>query len=143
MRPFRALKTERGYLQAARGLTLLFGVLGTVLGLAFVSPAIRSLFDAFIKVIGLFMGVLAGLFALGILTRRATGWGTLTGALVGAAVMGLLPVTTRISGYLYAAIGVTTCFAAGYLASLLLPDAAPPPDGLTVHTMKQTRESAR
>ena len=81
------------------------------------------------------MGVLGGLFALGILTRRATGFGSLLGALAGASVMALLPVYTQVSGYLFAAIGIATCFVVGYTASLLLP--APPQslDGLTIHTM--------
>jgi hypothetical protein len=56
-----------------------------MLGLVFVDPAIKSLFDKFLMIIGLFMGVLGGLFVLGVLTRRANAFGALTGALVGAA----------------------------------------------------------
>ena len=85
--------------------------------------------------IGLFMGVLGGLFALGIMTRRASGWGSLFGALAGAGVMALLPVYTQINGYLFAAIGITTCFVVGYIASILLPAHPQALDGLTVHTM--------
>lgn len=69
-RPLELCGTERGYLRWARAVTVLMGVLGTLLGLVFVDPQIRSLFDAFIKVIGLFMGVLGGLFVLGVSTLR-------------------------------------------------------------------------
>jgi len=133
LRPFGTLRTERGYLRCARGLTLAFGTAGTLLGLLFVDPGIRSLFDQFLKVIGLFMGVLGGLFALGVLTRRANGWAALLGALVGASVMGILPLYTRINGYLYAAIGITVCFGIGYGLSLLIPLKQKPLAGLTIH----------
>jgi hypothetical protein len=87
----------------------------------FIDPAIRSLFDAFIKVVGLFMGVLGGLFALGMLTRSASGAGSLIGVVAGAGVMFSLPFVSRINGYLYTAIGITVCFVVGWLASQFLP----------------------
>ena len=136
LRPFRVLKTERAYLNSARLLTCAFGVAGTLLGLLFIDPENRSLFDSFLKVIGLFMGVLAGLFLLGMMTRRATAWGSLVGALAGASVMGALPVYTRINGYLYAAIGIASCFAIGLLASAILPRGEESVDGLTIHTLR-------
>ena len=135
LRPFNVMGSERGYLNAARTITFTFGVLGTMLGLLFIDPNNRSLFDSFIKVIGLFMGVLGGLFALGVLTRRASPWGSLLGALAGASVMGLLPIYSEISGYLYAAIGIATCFVAGIVASLLLPSKKKSIEGLTVYSM--------
>ncbi len=135
LRPFDVLQTERGYLRCARGLTLAFGTAGTLLGLLFVNPDIRSLFDQFLKVIGLFMGVLGGLFALGVLTRRVHGWAALLGALGGASVMGALPLYTRINGYLYAAIGITVCFVIGYGLSRLIPLRQKPLAGLTIHSI--------
>lgn len=139
LRPFRIVRAEGHYLFWARVLTLGFGAAGTGLGLLFIDPANRSLFDSFIRVIGLFMGVLGGLFALGILTRRATGWGSLLGALAGAAVMALVPLYTTINGYLFAAIGITTCFVVGYAASLLFPSDSHSTEGLTIHSMRQSR----
>lgn len=118
MRPFDACRTERGYLIAARVITLVMGIFGTLFGLIFVNPEIKSLFDAFIKVIGLFMGVLGGLFVLGVLTRRANAFGALVGAIVGAAVMFCLWQFTNVNGYLYTASGITTCVGVGYGASL-------------------------
>jgi SSS family transporter len=134
LQSWRAAGSERGYLNWARVLTFGFGAVGTVLGLLFVDPENRSLFDSFIKVIGLFMGVLGGLFLLGMLTRRANGWGALLGALSGATVMGLLPLCTRINGYLYAAIGIATCFFVGHTLSRRFPTNAKALDGLTVYT---------
>jgi len=137
LRPFRVLRSEGGYLVWARVLTFGFGLAGTCLGLLFVDPANRSLWDSFLKVIGLFMGVLGGLFVLGMLTRRASGWGALVGTLAGAMVMALLQFGTRVNGYIFAAAGIVTCFVVGYAASLLLPRQAKSIDGLTVHTIER------
>jgi SSS family transporter len=143
MRPFKALRTEDGYLNWARGLTFLFGILGTLLGLLFIDPENRSLFDSFLKIIGLFMGVLGGLFALGVLTKRTSGWGALTGALAGAAVMATVSTYTQISGYLYSAIGLTACFLIGYTISLLFPRDSKSIDGLTIHHLRAERRLGR
>jgi SSS family transporter len=142
MRPWNLVSSERAYLAWARVLTVAFGAAGTLLGLLFIDPAHRSLFDKFILVIGLFMGVLGGLFALGVLTRRASGWGSLVGAVAGALVMGLLPLFTKISGYLYAAIGIGCCFAIGYLASWLLPSRRPVDLSLTIYGVGDAADPA-
>ncbi len=137
LRPLNMCNNERSYLNAARFFTFLIGVIGTLLGLMFVDPSIRSLFDEFLKVIGLFMGVLGGLFVLGALTKRANGLGALTGALIGAAVMFYLWKSTSINGYLYTASGITTCFVVGYIASLLLPGDENDLTGLTLYTLEK------
>jgi Na+/proline symporter len=134
LRPFKACSSEASYLRTARWLTFGFGLAGTLLALVFIDPGIRSLFDSFIKVVGIFMGVLGGLFALGMLTRRATGPGALVGVVAGAAVMVALPLVSQISGYLYPAIGIAACFAVGLLASLALPARQRDLSGLTVFT---------
>jgi SSS family transporter len=135
LRPMNACKSEQGYLNAARLLTFLIGVLGTLLGLVFVDPKIKSLFDAFIIVIGLFMGVLGGLFVLGALTRRANASGALIGAVVGAGVMFALWRYSNINGYLYTASGIVVCCVVGYTASLMFKRPADNLDGLTVYTL--------
>ena len=136
MKPLNLCRTDRGYLRAARLLTLLIGVLGTLIGLLFVNPDIKSLFDEFLKIIGLFMGVLGGLFVLGAMTKRANGTGALTGAVVGAMTMYLVWKETSINGYLYTAVGISVCFVVGYLVSLLRPALGDDElAGLTVYTM--------
>jgi Na+/proline symporter len=113
------------------------GVFGTLLGLIFIDPEIKSLFDSFIKVIGLFMGVLGGLFMLGVVTRRAHGRGALLGALMGTAVMFYLWKFTAVNGYIYSFAGITTCFVTGYLSSLLLrEEELQDLNGLTIYTIR-------
>jgi SSS family transporter len=135
LKPLNVCQSDRGYLRAARLLTFAIGVAGTMIGLLFVNPEIKSLFDQFIKVIGLFMGVLGGLFVLGALTRRANGPGALVGALVGAAVMYGVWNYTSINGYLYTATGIMTCFVVGYTVSLVFPSNQQDLTGLTVYTL--------
>ena len=135
LRPLGWLSSDRAYLRAAQLLTFLIGVAGTCVGLIFVDPEIKSLFDQFIRVIGLFMGVLGGLFVLGALTRRANGVGAMVGALVGAGVMYAVWKYSSLSGFLYTAIGIASCFVVGYLVSLLVPTRQRDLTGLTVYTL--------
>ncbi|TWU30711.1 Sodium/glucose cotransporter [Novipirellula artificiosorum] len=134
LRPLGICTTDRQYLRAARLITFSVGVLGTVLGLFFIAPEITSLFDTFIKVVGLFMGMLGGLFLLGVLTRRANAYGAFTGAVVGALVMCWLFVYSSVNGYLYITIGMSTCIIVGYLVSCLVPSTRDL-SGLTIFTL--------
>ena len=73
---------------------------------------------------------------VGVMTRRANGAGALVGAITGAAVMFCLWRFTRVNAYLYTVTGITSCFAAGYAASLVLPGRKQDLSGLTVYTMQ-------
>jgi Na+/proline symporter len=118
LRPLWPQAAEATFLAAARWATLLAGVVGTVLALLFIDPSIKSLFDAFIQVVGVFMGVLGGLFVLGVFFPRATAGGALTGAIVGAATMLVTWHYHLVNGYLFTTIGIATCVLVGMVASL-------------------------
>jgi len=137
MRPFNACQSEKAYLNAARVLTFTMGVLGTLAGLLFISPEIRSLMEEYFKVIGMFMGALGGLFVLGVTSRKANGWGALVGIFVGVAVMVTVWLMNWADGYLFATIGILTCLLVGYLASWVLPSDRHDLDGLTIYTMRE------
>lgn len=134
MRPFHTCKNETGYLTAARIMTVIFGILGTGFALIFINPDIKSLFDEFLKVIGLFMGVLGGLFILGVATTRANSVGATVGALVGAGTMYWLWKHSTVNGYIYTTIGILSCFLSGYLTSLFSGHSEKDLYGLTIHT---------
>ncbi len=139
--PLKLFKSEKGYLNAARVTTLLLGTAGTLLAIVFVDPSIKSLFDKFILIIGLFMGVLGGLFALGALTVRSHALGAMVGVVIGAAVMFALPLLTDIQGFIYAAVGISTCFIIGYIVSFVVPGKQKDLSGLTIHTVNQDAAS--
>ena len=137
LRPFNRCDSEAGYLKAAKVLTLVMGVLGTMAGLLFISPEIRSLMSEYFKVIGMFMGALGGLFLLGILTTRAHARGAFIGLLGGVAVMIWIWRATETNGYLYSLIGIVSCLFIGYAASALIPAAQTNLENLTLHTLNR------
>lgn len=143
----RSQETEREdgrWLWVARIVTLLMGLLGMGTGLLFVDPSIKSLFDQFIGILGMFLGVLAGLFALGATTKRVSGVASLIGAtvailamigivfaandrsLLGVDLRSLFDTTGvpvyRINGYLYAFVGISICYLVGLLMSFVFPE---------------------
>ncbi len=134
-RRFKPDATDHGALVLARAITVLLGTAVTVAGLWMASnrDMAASLWDIYMSVLGLLMGSLAGLFALGIFTRRANGKGALVGAFAGAATLYWVQNYTRLHFYIYAAVGVTACFAAGYVASLIIPSRKPVDDDLTIY----------
>jgi Na+/proline symporter len=119
---------------AARWLTFALGLLGTLFALVFVDQGFRSLFDTFLVVIGLFMGVLGGLFILGVATRRANATGAMIGAVLGAAVMFCLWRFTALNGLLYTTCGIVACVCVGYITSLLTGPPTNDLTGLTLHS---------
>ncbi|MFW6125187.1 MAG: sodium:solute symporter family transporter, partial [Pirellulales bacterium] len=62
--------TEAHHLAVARWLTAALGLLGTAAAMILATFPVESLWDVFLAVVGLFGGTMAGLFALGMLTRR-------------------------------------------------------------------------
>lgn len=121
IKPLITATSEKGLLRLAQVLTVCLGATGTALAISFVDPDIRSLFDQFIKVIGLFMGILGGLFVLGAFFPRSNAAGAWTGAIIGSLTMICVWQYTTLNGYIYTAIGITSCVSAGLLGSLLLP----------------------
>ena len=136
-RRFRPEADDRRCLALARGLTLLLGALAAAVALWFTQAGIQSLFDQFLELVGLLGGTLAGLFALGIFTREATGPGALVGAAASLGLLGWVATATDLSGLLYAALGIVSCMAIGWLASLALPRPARSIEGLTIHTLRR------
>ncbi|MFT5851979.1 MAG: SSS family solute:Na+ symporter [Colwellia sp.] len=139
IKPFNLIKTEKGYLNAARWLTFIMGTLGTLAGLIFINPEIYSLMAAYFKVIGMFMGVLGGLFVLGALTKRANS----TGAMIGIFSSYITTIAAWqlgwANGYLYATIGIISCLVFGYIGSLLTQTTKTTEKdltGLTLYTMR-------
>lgn len=116
---FGSKKSDHHQVRFARWMTLLIGVLAIGVAMMMAGWNIKSLWDQLGIYIGLFSSGLAGLFLLGMLTRRANGIGALTGLLVSAAVVWWVKDHTPIFFMLYAFIGIVVSFAVGYVISLL------------------------
>ncbi len=121
VKPLNLCRGDTACLRLARVLTVLLGSLGTGIAILFVITDVFDIFNMYITILGLFMGVLCGMFLLGMFSRRATSGGCLGGACISAAISLWLTFGSGwgIHGYLYPAISVTLCFTSGYLLSLL------------------------
>ncbi|MHC4130897.1 MAG: sodium:solute symporter family protein [Planctomycetota bacterium] len=138
VRPFKSALPERTYLRLGRLFTAAMGILGILLALSFAASDIKSLWDQFMRILGLFGGPMCGLFCLGIFTTRTTGTAALIGALAGAAGLFLIQQYTNVHLLLYAMVGIVICFVCGYLASLVLPRSKKPIQGLTIYTLERS-----
>ena len=142
VRPFGRVRSEGFYLRLARVLTVIVGVLGTSLALLFASSDIKSLWDQFMMILGLFGGSMCGLFCLGIFTTRANGPGAIVGALAGAMGLYFVQRFTDVHVLLYALVGIVACCVFGYVASLVfglvVPSSPERIAGLTLHTLKES-----
>lgn len=136
---YRRLKggvDEKAAMRLARGLTVGVGVFATMTALVLAEMQQRSLWDTYNSLVGLAGSGLAGLFALGIFTKRANGAGAIVGAVTSAVVLYLVQKHTNLHFFLYAAVGITTCVVVGWAASLVIRMPEKNLDGLTRHTVK-------
>jgi Na+/proline symporter len=74
-----------------------------------------------LAIAGFTAGILLGIFALGILTKRTNQRGALVGMVAGIAVLSFIKFGTSTAWTWYAIIGAVTTFSVGYCCSLLLP----------------------
>ncbi len=78
-----------------------------------------SLLDLWFEVLGLFGSGIAGVFLLGTLTRRTgpvAGW---CGLVASAVAVWSVSMFTDISGLAFAAVGIITCLATGFLVGIV------------------------
>ena len=142
-RRFSRRADDRSALRLARCVTALSGVAGTGAALIMVaySHQIGSVWRLFLKVLGLTGGALAGMFVLGIFTRRTHGVGVCIGAAAGSAAAIAAWRFNLCNGLLFGALGVGVCVVVGYGASLVLPAGGKDLAGLTIHTVGRKAES--
>jgi SSS family transporter len=119
-RRIRPAITDAHSLRVARGLTLLFGALGTGLALLLAQLNAPSLFDQWLQILGLVGGGLAGIMALGVFTKRGNGTGAIVGAVASAVAVFLVARQTNIHFFLHGAIGFCVSFVVGYLVSTMM-----------------------
>ena len=133
-RRFKPDASDHTCLSMARGLTVLLGIVGTAcaLGMAYMNSP--SMYDQYTKIIGLFGGGLAGLFAVGIFTRRTHGVGAIVGFLAATAILCWTHEYTELHFFLYPTIGITSCFTISYIVSRIVPMQQPDLKRLTVFT---------
>lgn len=108
-------------LKIARIVTIVVGAIGTLFALVMASWEIKSLWDQFNVIVGLFVGGLGGIFFLGMFTKKANGIGALLGLLSSAVIQFLIKEYSSLNFLLYSASGLISAFFLGYLFSFLIP----------------------
>jgi len=117
-RRFKGEVDEVRALAIARGLTVILGALGTGAAWYLAGTQATSLFDTYMKLLGMAGGGLAGVVALGMFTKRASGWGVLGGAAASAFTVYHLNASNLTHFYLHGMIGFLVAFTVGYFLSL-------------------------
>ena len=139
-RRFHRNAKEKHALIIARVVTLLMGIIAITIALVMAAykEQIKSLLEFYWELHALLVATAAGIFLLGMLTKRANGKGAIVGAIAGSLALFLVKVYTPVHFLLYTAIGIVVGMAAGYLVSLLT---GRPPEAkvekLTIYTMKK------
>ena len=128
--------SDAARLRIARIATVVFGIVGTLTAVWLAWLGTKSVWDQFLKIMGLFGGGLAGMFVAGIFTRRAHQTGVLIGFAVSAAILYWASATGAVHFFLYGGIGILTCSVVGWLLSLVLTHHPKNIDGLTIHSLK-------
>lgn len=137
----RNFKWKGDELFVGRAATFIIGALGISFALLFATMEIKSIWDEFLKIIGLIAGGLGGVFLLGIVSTRANGMGALIGLLGSGVVQFLMATYQPIHFLLYTASGFLSCLILGYLASFLFPYSNKPIDGLTIYTISSSKRA--
>lgn len=125
-------KSDRARLRLARLVILILGLFATGAAMLLSSVGVFSALDWFISVTGCSIGIVAGLFTLGMFTVRANSTGAVVGALVSAVSIWLL--REHVHFFLYPVLGVSITTLVGYIVSLIAPGVARV-EGLTVFTI--------
>ena len=86
----------------------------------------------FIGIMGLLLGTVGGLFTLGIISNRATGFHAWLGTIAGIASLIVIKLQFKMNLLMNSTVAVVVCVLVGWLSSLLLPLGTPRVAGLTL-----------
>ena len=87
MGKYLGIATEESQVRTARIITILIGLLGTLIAIAMTFFDIKSVWDVVLEIASLFTGAMTGVFLLGIFTERTSGTGVMIGAVSSAVVL--------------------------------------------------------
>ncbi len=118
--PPRAGAASAPSLKLARTMTVVWGVVLVAIGM--VAHRWGSVLESGLSIASVTLGLLLGIFLLGVLTRRVGEWAAMAGLLAGLAAVLYIRAATPIAWTWWVLIGSTVTFAAGYAASFCIPE---------------------
>ena len=124
-------------------ITLICGAVATGMALFLAWRNVPSLWDEFLRLAALLGGGFPGVFALGLLTRRANGPGVFIGTFVGIIFTWWMQTYTATSVFFHTFLAISVTMIVGYLASFFLAARAPARSlrGLTVWDLRAGKGS--
>ncbi|MEO5995489.1 MAG: sodium/solute symporter [Chitinophagaceae bacterium] len=121
-KPFKKNVTDKQSLRFAKIITMVLGALGCIIAMYLVYLQNPSIWDQYLKIIGLFGGCLAGMFMAGIFFPRINSTGILAGFIFSSIGLYFVQRSAAINFFLYPLFAVAGCVVIGYLFSLLFPN---------------------
>jgi SSS family solute:Na+ symporter len=115
-----ARHTAEHYLRASRLSTVFWGVV--LACIALVASQWGSVLESGLSIASVTLGILLGVFLLGVLTTRPGENAAIAGVIFGAGVMLAVKFATRIPFTWWVLIGSAATFSVGYLGSWVIPE---------------------
>lgn len=111
------------YLRMSKFSTVLWGAV--LAGIAVVASAWGSVLESGLSIASVTLGILLGVFLLGVLTKRPGESAAIAGVLAGAATMLYVKLGTKIPFTWWVLIGSSVTFSVGWLSSFILKSPTP------------------
>lgn len=120
---------DQKLLKFAKSMTVILGVIGTVSACVMASTDIKYLLDLFLDFVGVLLGPLGGLFALGIFVRRCAAFHAWVAVIVSTGLLllvnGFLPLEGASQRWVHplvnGGVAMGACVLVGWLLSVLIP----------------------
>jgi len=120
-KPFMKTATDKECLRFAKITTVILGGLGSLIAMYLVYLHNASIWDQYLKIIGLFGGCLAGMFAAGIFFPRINSNGILVGFVLSCIGLYFVQRSSEVNFFLYPVFAVAGCLVIGYVFSCFSP----------------------
>jgi Na+/melibiose symporter-like transporter len=101
---------------------MLLGATGCAIAVYLVYLQNVSIWDQYLKIIGLFGGCLAGMFAAGIFFPKINSKGIFFGFILSSIGLYFVQRSEAVSFFLYPVFAVIGCVVAGYIFSFIFPE---------------------
>jgi SSS family solute:Na+ symporter len=137
---FKPQITEIRCVELAGKTVLILGLFSTFTAVMMSQVDIAVIFRIAGGLLGMIFSSLAGIFFLGLFTRRARASGVFVGVFTSVSITMFIVWSGQVHIYLAPFIGLCACILVGYLISLLIPTNPVDLRGLTIHTLNRPNE---
>lgn len=131
--------TDKSRLLFMKATTLLTGVLGTSIAIYMAKLNISSMFQTWSELLALIGGGFAGIYILGMFTKRSNTPGVIIGAVFSIFCTIYVKRYTELHWTFYGFIATASCISVGYIFSLIIPAKQKNLTGLTIYDLNANK----